>query len=94
MQATPTKTAKMDAPLCLPLDAAGATLARTGGKGLNLTKLAQAGFPVPGGFIVTTDGYDAVEWTMEQVEPLEHRFLDLVARDRPPAGTPSAQRLR
>ena len=25
---------------------------------------------------------------------LEHRFLDLVARDRPPAGTPSAQRLR
>jgi ABC-type multidrug transport system ATPase subunit len=25
---------------------------------------------------------------------LEQRFLDLVARDRPPAGTPSAQRLR
>ena len=25
---------------------------------------------------------------------LEHRFLDLVARDRPPAGTPSARRLR
>ncbi len=25
---------------------------------------------------------------------LERRFLDLVARDRPPAGTPSAQRLR
>jgi hypothetical protein len=25
---------------------------------------------------------------------LEQRFLELVARDRPPAGTPSAQRLR
>jgi ABC-2 type transport system ATP-binding protein len=25
---------------------------------------------------------------------LEHRFLDLVARDRPPAGTPNAERLR
>jgi hypothetical protein len=25
---------------------------------------------------------------------LEQRFLALVARDRPPAGTPSAQRLR
>lgn len=45
--------------LCLPLDAPGATLALTGGKGLNLAKLAQAGFPVPGGFIVTTVGYDA-----------------------------------
>jgi hypothetical protein len=25
---------------------------------------------------------------------LEQRFLELVARDRPPAGTPSAERLR
>jgi len=53
------RTTKIDTSLCLPLDTADATLARTGGKGLNLTKLAQAGFPVPGGFIVTTAGYDA-----------------------------------
>ena len=57
MQATP--TTKVDTSLCLPLNAPGATLAATGGKGLNLTKLAQAGFPVPGGLIVTTAGYDA-----------------------------------
>ena len=48
-----------DSPYCLPLNMPGATLSRTGGKGLNLTRLAQAGYPVPGGFIVTTDGYDA-----------------------------------
>ncbi|MBI3957992.1 MAG: phosphoenolpyruvate synthase [Chloroflexi bacterium] len=59
MQVITTPTAEIDTHLCLPLDAAGATLARTGGKGLNLMKLAQAGFPVPGGFIVTTGGYDA-----------------------------------
>jgi phosphohistidine swiveling domain-containing protein len=56
MQATMTETENT---LCLSLNAPGATLAATGGKGLNLTKLAQAGFPVPGGFIVTTDGYEA-----------------------------------
>lgn len=50
---------QIESTLCLALDAAGATLATTGGKGLNLAKLAQAGFPVPGGFIVTTAGYDA-----------------------------------
>ncbi|MCL4832686.1 MAG: hypothetical protein KJZ86_09605 [Caldilineaceae bacterium] len=57
MQAT--TTTQMKNTLCLPLNAPGATLALTGGKGLNLAKLAQAGFPVPGGFVVTTAGYDA-----------------------------------
>lgn len=52
-------TTEAENTLCLPLTAPGATLATTGGKGLNLAKLAQAGFPVPGGFIVTTAGYDA-----------------------------------
>lgn len=32
-------------------------LARVGGKGMNLGALAQAGFPVPPGFCVTTEGY-------------------------------------
>ncbi len=51
-ETTDTKT------LCiLPLNAEGATLALVGGKGANLAKLAQAGFPVPGGFLVTTDAY-------------------------------------
>ncbi|MEP7159476.1 MAG: PEP/pyruvate-binding domain-containing protein [Dermatophilaceae bacterium] len=36
-------------------------IATAGGKGANLGELTQAGFPVPAGFVVTTDGYaDAV----------------------------------
>lgn len=36
-----------------------ADLARVGGKGANLGELTRAGFPVPPGFCVTTDGYRA-----------------------------------
>jgi pyruvate,water dikinase len=43
----------------LPLDSAGATLERVGGKGANLAELARAGFAVPGGFLVTTEAYRA-----------------------------------
>jgi pyruvate,water dikinase len=41
----------------LALDADGATLALVGGKGANLAKLARAGFPVPDGFLLTTQAY-------------------------------------
>ena len=44
--------------ICLPLNTPDASLSIVGGKGLNLAALARAGFPVPGGFIVTTDCYD------------------------------------
>jgi pyruvate,water dikinase len=47
----------MDRTVILPLDAAEATLPVVGGKGANLARLARAGFPVPGGFLVTTDAY-------------------------------------
>ena len=50
---------ELDPLYCLPLNAPQAALARVGGKGLNLTRLARAGFPVPGGFIVTVDAYFA-----------------------------------
>ncbi len=43
----------------LPFASPHATLARAGGKGLNLAALTQAGFPVPAGFIVTTEAYRA-----------------------------------
>src|SRR5690348_12106263 len=43
----------------LPLDSADATLAAVGGKGANLAKLVRAGFPVPGGFLITTAAYRA-----------------------------------
>lgn len=41
----------------VPLDDNGVTLAQVGGKGANLAKLARAGFPVPGGFLITTQAY-------------------------------------
>jgi phosphohistidine swiveling domain-containing protein len=43
----------------LPLDSPLADLASAGGKGANLSRLARAGFPVPGGFLVTTGAYQA-----------------------------------
>ena len=46
-----------------------ADLPRVGGKGLNLGKLTNAGFPVPNGFCVTTDAYQlSVEGLSEQNE--------------------------
>lgn len=50
-----------------------ATLARAGGKGANLAALARAGFPVPSGFIITTDAYCA----FVQVNDLSSRILEL-----------------
>ncbi|NOZ49016.1 MAG: phosphoenolpyruvate synthase [Chloroflexi bacterium] len=46
-----------DSSLLLPLDAPQATLATWGGKGLNLSRLIRAGFPVPPGFLLTTAAY-------------------------------------
>ena len=41
----------------LPLSDPSATLENAGGKGLSLTRLIQAGLPVPGGFLITTEAY-------------------------------------
>ncbi|RBQ20408.1 phosphoenolpyruvate synthase [Spongiactinospora rosea] len=47
--------------LVAPLGAFGrADIALAGGKGANLGELIRAGFPVPGGFVVTTEAYAAV----------------------------------
>jgi pyruvate,water dikinase len=43
--------------LTLPLSDPSASLALVGGKGTSLSRLAQAGLPVPGGFHVTTEAY-------------------------------------
>jgi pyruvate,water dikinase len=43
----------------LPLDSDEATLGKAGGKGANLSRLARAGYPVPAGFLVTTEAYHA-----------------------------------
>ncbi len=58
-QSTTTNAGILAAEAILALDAAGATLALVGGKGANLAKLARAGFPVPGGFLLTTQAYRA-----------------------------------
>jgi len=41
----------------LPLAASPAPLEQVGGKGANLMRLANAGFPVPNGFLIPTDAY-------------------------------------
>jgi rifampicin phosphotransferase len=52
--------------LVAPLKAFGrADLALAGGKGANLGELARAGFPVPDGFIVTTEAYATVAQTLD-----------------------------
>src|SRR5687767_14992210 len=48
-------------PLVSPIGTFGRTdLATAGGKGANLGELVTTGFPVPDGFVVTTDAYAAV----------------------------------
>jgi rifampicin phosphotransferase len=48
-------------------------LALVGGKGANLGELVRTGFPVPDGFIVTTDAYTAIVQSLDLgiTEPLE-----------------------
>ena len=43
--------------MILPLNSPNAQLDNAGGKGANLSKLIRAGFPVPDGFIITTEAY-------------------------------------
>src|SRR5574341_873944 len=64
--------------MILPLDSAEATLSRAGGKGANLARLARAGYPVPAGFLVTTEAYRAYVAANE----LESRILARANSDR------------
>ena len=43
----------------LPLDSPGATREVAGGKGAGLSRLLRGGFPVPFGFVITTEAYQA-----------------------------------
>jgi phosphohistidine swiveling domain-containing protein len=45
--------------LIIPFTSAEATLETAGGKGANLARLTRAGFPVPRGFVISTDAYRA-----------------------------------
>ena len=41
----------------IPLETPDAAISKVGGKGVNLTKLSLAGYPVPSGFIIPTSCY-------------------------------------
>jgi len=46
-----------DTSLVLALDAGPATLPKVGGKGVSLARMERAGFPVPPGFLISSDAY-------------------------------------
>ena len=74
----------------LSLDSPQADLATAGGKGANLARLVRAGFPVPGGFIVTTRAYrdfvqanGLADWIQEQVrraDPEDPKALEAASQ--------------
>ena len=47
----------MNTNFILPLNDQAATLEMVGGKGASLARMASAGFPVPGGFHISTHAY-------------------------------------
>jgi phosphohistidine swiveling domain-containing protein len=60
MQPPASPNARLETPptaFILPLDSPLADLPNAGGKGTNLARLIRAGFPVPGGFLVTCAAY-------------------------------------
>ncbi len=75
---------KLPAPFLLPLDSPAATLAVAGGKAANLARLFRAGFPVPGGFIITTAAYEAFV-AANELEPAIQTALATCVADDPAA---------
>lgn len=59
----------------LPLADDAADIQRAGGKGQSLAKMIRAGFPIPGGFHVTTDAY----WAFVAANGLQPRILSALA---------------
>jgi pyruvate,water dikinase len=74
----------------LPFTAPEISLESAGGKGLNLARLARAGFPVPPGFIITTGAYrafvgannlgDAILATIDPLAADDTTALELASR--------------
>jgi phosphoenolpyruvate synthase/pyruvate phosphate dikinase len=72
--------------LVAPLRAFGRhDLALAGGKGANLGELVNLGFPVPGGFVVTTDAYTSV---------VEAERLDVLIAEQLPLGDADGSAIR
>jgi len=66
----------MSTPYILSLDDHSANLELVGGKGFSLTKLARAGFPVPGGYHITTLAYKR----FIEENDLQPRILGIIDR--------------
>jgi phosphoenolpyruvate synthase/pyruvate phosphate dikinase len=77
----------------LPLGAAGSALGVAGGKGANLSQLVRAGFPVPRGFIVTTEAYRACVAANDLDGPIL-RAIDAIPTDDPSALAAASQTIR
>ena len=77
----------------LPLASPAATLAIAGGKGANLARLAAAGFPVPGGFVVTTRAYRAFVAANGLAAVIDAALANLDCSD-PAALEQASQRIR
>src|ERR1043166_4223399 len=58
-----------------------ADLAKVGGKGANLGEMTRAGFPVPGGFCVTTDAFRAFTSSSQDLDALYDRVAAAGADD-------------
>jgi pyruvate,water dikinase len=65
----------------IPFNSPKATLETTGGKGLNLAHLTRAGFPVPPGFLVSTEAYRAFVRANRLQEKIRAALKDLAAED-------------
>ena len=79
--------------MILPFSSSEATLACAGGKGANLAILSRAGFPVPPGFIVSTEAYkDFVAANGLQAKILEQ--ANAVVADNPASLEEASQRIR
>lgn len=77
----------------LPIDSEQATLANTGGKGMNLARLSRAGLPVPGGFFITTQAYrDFV--ASNQVGPFIQQTIEKTDPNDPPALNEASSAIR
>ena len=77
--------------ITLPLFSPDLTLANAGGKGANLSALIRGDFAVPGGFVVTTAGYDAFVAANGLAAPIAARVEAIDATDPTAYDRASAQ---
>ena len=75
----------------LPFTSPDATLERAGGKGANLARLTRAGFPVPRGFVISTDAYRAFVDANRWLPMIESAVEDISADDTSALEKKSAQ---